>query len=62
MNFEWTNFYMEFADKLLDKNNREKLIEKIMSIGFGIPKIIYEYNIDPFSVFGLLNKGYTKQN
>lgn len=62
MNFDWTNFYMEFADKLLDKNNREKLIEKIMSIGFGIPKIIYEYNIDPFSVFGLINKGYTKQN
>ena len=62
MNFEWTNFYMEFADKLLDKNNREKLIEKIVSIGFGIPKIIFEYNIDPFSVFGLINKGYTKQN
>lgn len=55
MNFDWTNFYMEFADRLLDKNNREKLIEKIMSIGFGIPKIIYEYNIDPFSVFSLFN-------
>lgn len=29
----WVNFYMEFADKLLEyKNNRKKLIKKIYNL------------------------------
>ena len=33
MNFDWTNFYMEFADKLLPyKNNRKELIDKMKLI------------------------------
>ena len=33
MNFEWIDFYTEFATKLLEfKDNREKLIYKIYSI------------------------------
>ena len=61
MNFEWTNFYMEFANELLKyKDNRKELIEKMKLI----PIISFPQmdNIDPFSVFGLINKGYTKQN
>lgn len=57
MNFDWTNFYMEFADKLLKyKNNREELIEIIKSINsIDISKIIMDDNIDPFSIFALFN-------
>ena len=30
---EWTDFYMEFADRLLDfKNNRSELINKIENV------------------------------
>lgn len=61
MNFEWTNFYMEFANELLKyKDNRKELIEKmklILIISF--PQMD---NIDPFTIFGLINKGYTEQN
>ena len=59
MNFEWTNFYIEFADKLLKyKNNREKLIEIIKSINsIDISKIIMDDNIDPFTIFETFNRG-----
>ena len=59
MNFDWTNFYMEFADKLLPyKNNREELIEILNSIPkINLPAIS---DIDPFSIFGLFN--YAKIN
>ncbi len=61
MNFDWTNFYMEFADKLLQyKSNREELIEILNSIpNINLPAIS---DIDPFTIFGLFNKGYTEQN
>ena len=59
MNFDWTDFYMEFADKLLQyKNNRKELIEILNSISnINLPAIS---DIDPFSIFGLFN--YAKIN
>ena len=64
MNFDWTKFYMEFADKLLPcKNNREELIEIIKSInGIDISKIIMDDNIDPFTIFETFNRGISTQN
>lgn len=70
MNFEWIDFYTEFATKLLEfKDNREKLINKIYSIydniGISVPKLEKDNeitDIDPFTVFGLFNKGITNNN
>ena len=70
MNFEWIDFYTEFATKLLEfKDNREKLIHKIYSIydniGISVPKLEKDNeitDIDPFTVFGLFNKGITNNN
>ena len=68
--FIWIDFYMEFATKLLaSKNNRKELIEKIQKvykvIGIRLPKLentIMPVDIDPFTVFGLFNKGITDSN
>lgn len=70
MQFEWINFYSEFATKLLEfKNNRAELIADIQSaysaINMKSPKLEREdsiIDIDPFSVFGLFNKGITNAN
>ncbi len=67
---DWIDFYMELADKLLPyKNDRKTLIEKIKNIYFNInmrlPKLEKDNNlvdIDPFTIFGLFNKGITKTN
>ena len=61
-NKDWIEFYKEFANKLLEfKNNRKELINKLESsfeyINIKIPKIFEEKDIDPFTVFGLFNKG-----
>ena len=61
-NKDWIEFYKEFANKLLEfKNNRKELINKLKSsfeyINIKIPKIFEEKDIDPFTVFGLFNKG-----
>lgn len=66
----WVNFYSEFADKLLPYvDDRKTLIEKIKSvfatIGMRLPKLEKDNNvvdIDPFTVFGLFNKGITNAN
>ena len=68
--FKWVDFYEEFASKLLEyKNIRNELINKIAkvydSIGIKLPKL--EANgipedIDPFTIFGLFNKGITNDN
>lgn len=62
--FDWIDFYKEFANTLLQyKNNRDVLVEKVEKIyeltGIYMPtlernrKII---DIDPFTIFGLFNK------
>lgn len=62
--FDWVDFYKEFAYKLLQyKANRKELVEKVKKIyaitGIKLPtleqgnKIV---DIDPFTVFGLFNK------
>lgn len=65
----WTTFYMEFADKLLTyKNDRGSLIEIIKkvydTIGLKLPKLESGelLDIDPFTVYGLFNKGISDQN
>lgn len=70
MQFEWINFYSEFATKLLEfKNNRAELIADIQSaysaINMKLPKLEREdsiIDIDPFTVFGLFNEGITNAN
>ena len=70
MQFEWINFYSEFATKLLEfKNNRAELIADIQSaysaINMKLPKLEREdsiIDIDPFTLFGLFNKGITNAN
>ena len=70
MQFQWIDFYSEFATKLLDfKNDRKSLIEKINAvysvIDMKVPKLESGDNIidiDPFTVFGLFNKGITNEN
>lgn len=67
---DWIDFYMELADKLLPyKNDRKNLIEKIKriysNIKIHLPKLETDNNIvdiDPFTIFGLFNKGITTAN
>lgn len=62
--FDWVDFYKEFAIILLDyKDNRIELIEKVKAIyeetGIKMPTLEKDNNIvdiDPFTVFGLFNK------
>ena len=68
--FKWVDYYEEFASKLLEyRNNRKELIDIIVkvydSIEMKLPKL--EANgipedIDPFTIFGLFNKGITNDN
>ena len=72
--FDWIPFYEEFADILLAyKDNREALCDKIRQVyeitGINMPtldrneagkKILVD--IDPFTTFGLFNKGITNAN
>ena len=70
MQFEWIDFYSEFAGKLLKfKGDRSSLIEKIKAvysaIDMKLPKLESGdeiIDIDPFTVFGLFNKGITDAN
>ena len=66
-NFEWIDFYSEFATVLLQyENNRATLIEKVKQIyintNLRLPTLEKDNNIvdiDPFTVFSLFNKGIT---
>ena len=68
--FKWIDFYTAFATKLLEyKDDRQALIGKIRKtfekIGISLPtldKNNHITDIDPFTVFGLFNKGITDQN
>ena len=66
----WTQFYADFANKLSGYyNDRSKLISLIMNayaqIHIKFPKMERDdviTDIDPFTVFGLFNKGITNEN
>ena len=68
--FDWVEFYKEFAQKLLNyKTNRKELISIVESVykdtGINLPTLEIDNNIidiDPFTIFGLFNKGITKEN
>ena len=72
---EWTDFYMEFGEKLLEyKNNRRELINKIQNVfndlGMNLPTLegdsegnaIIPFDIDPFTIFALFNKQISAEN
>lgn len=66
----WVEFYKEFATKLLAyKNDRKALIAKLQDvyqkIDMKFPKMESDgtvVDIDPFTIFGLFNKGITDDN
>ncbi len=68
--FDWVDFYKELANKLLQyKNNRNNLIEKVKAIysktGISMPTLETDnhiVDIDPFTFFGLFNKGLSYSN
>lgn len=68
--FIWTDFYQEFAQRLVAyKDNRSLLVEKVKKIyelsGISMPTLEKDNNlvdIDPFTVFGLFNKNLRVQN
>lgn len=68
--FDWVDFYKEFAAKLLDyKDRRDELIEKVKEIytmtGINMPTLERDNNlidIDPFTVFALFNKKLKDSN
>lgn len=69
-NFLWVKFYSAFADKLLAfENDRKMLLDKILKVydrlGMKFQKLEQDdsiLDIDPFTVFGLFNKGITEAN
>lgn len=69
-NFAWTEFYSELATALLRyADDRNSLIEKVKAIytnaGMKLPTLELEnkiVDIDPFTVFGLFNKGISNDN
>ncbi len=69
-NITWIPFYQEFANRLLEfRNNRYELISLIVdsykAADLKIPKLdstSTPTDIDPFTTFGLFNKGITDQN
>ncbi len=68
--YTWVAFYTEFATKLLEyKNNRKALIEKVRNVfenaEMNLPKLEKDNNIidiDPFTVFGTINKNLNDTN
>lgn len=68
--FDWVNFYKEFAHKLLAyRDNRHELVEHVRGIysetGINLPTLEKDnriVDIDPFTVFGLFNKSSMKES
>lgn len=68
--FDWVDFYKEFASKLLQyKDNRKELVKKVLEIykrtGINLPTLELDnkiIDIDPFTVFGLFNKSSQKES
>lgn len=70
MQYDWIDFYTEFATKLLPfKTDRKTLIQKIYAVynmaEMSVPKLESGdeiIDIDPFTIFGTFNKGITNAN
>lgn len=68
--YTWTSFYEELATRLLPfKASRQELIDRLQhvyaSIGLAVPKLDstpLPADIDPYTVFGLFNKGISRGN
>lgn len=68
--FDWVDFYKEFSFKLVSyKEKRAELIQKVKAIyqmtGISMPTLDKDNNImdiDPFTIFGLFNKGLKNEN
>ena len=68
--FEWTVFYTEFANALSGyAANRDGLIARLQNcyknVAMNFPKMDYDEqvrDIDPFTVFGLFNKGISNES
>ena len=68
--FDWVDFYKEFAFKLVSyKEKKAELIQKVKAIyqmtGISMPTLDKDNNIidiDPFTIFGLFNKGLKDEN
>lgn len=68
--YTWIAFYCELANKLLCyKNDRFLLVNKLVEIydeiGMKLPRLEREgkpMDIDPFTIFGLFNKGISESN
>lgn len=69
--FIWTDFYTKFATELLGyKNDRKVLLKKVQKvfsdIGMKMPRLepegVVPKDVDPFTVFGMFNKGLTDAN
>ncbi len=68
--FDWVDFYKEFAQKLLKyKVNRKELVSLVENVykdsAINMPTLEIDnklVDIDPFTIFGLFNKGITKDN
>lgn len=67
---DWIDFYEKFADALLDyKNDRKLLIDRIQQAynqaQLSMPKLdstVIPEDVDPYTVFGLFNKGISDEN
>lgn len=69
--YDWTEFYTEFAVKLLGyRDRRQELVEKVYEafadIDVNMPKLendgVAVDDIDPLTVFSLFNRNYTDEN
>ena len=69
MQFTWIPFYMELADKLLlYKDNRKALLDLVYSLDERLTGYIraddggHVSDIDPFTVYGIFNRGISDEN
>lgn len=72
MRYTWIPFYKEFAEKLMNNRNdrasllsliyenREKLLAKYLHDNKGVDDLLTD--VDPFTVFGLFNRGIKSEN
>ena len=70
INYNWTKFYSAFADKLLSyETDRQSLLKKLQNVFNGLGTKFQKLeeddsivDIDPFTVFGMFNKGLSNAN